>query len=67
MKAMKAQQDEKRVEIERIESSYQLALKEAASSVKAKGEMQAQCTILNDEIDYLKLREKKVMYLIYVL
>ncbi len=59
--------DEKRAELDKLEGQYQLALKEAASSVKAKGEMQAQCTILTDEIDYLKLREKKVMYLIYVL
>ena len=67
MKVMKSQIDEKRSEMERVESQYQHALKEAASNVKAKGEMQAQCTILTDEIDYLKLREKKVMYLIYVL
>ncbi len=33
--------DEKRAELEKLEGQYQLALKEAASSVKAKGEMQA--------------------------
>ena len=67
MKVMRSEIDEKRAGIERAEGQYQQALKETANAIKAKGEMQGQCGILTDEIDYLKLREKKVMYLIYVL
>ncbi len=67
MKVMRSEIDEKRAGIERAEGQYQQALKEVNNSVKAKGEAQTQCGILKDEIEYLKLREKKVMYLIYVL
>ena len=35
--------------------------------VQSNTELTSQCQILADEISYLKLREKKVMYLIYVL
>ena len=67
MKVMKSEIEEKRAGMERAEGQYQQSLKEINNSIKAKGEVQAQCSILTDEIEYLKLREKKVMYLIYVL
>jgi hypothetical protein len=42
-------------------------MKELATVVQSNTELTSQCQILADEISYLKLREKKVMYLIYVL
>jgi hypothetical protein len=42
-------------------------MKELTTVVQSNTELTSQCQILADEISYLKLREKKVMYLIYVL
>lgn len=42
-------------------------MKELTTVVSQNSDLNGQCQLLTDEIAYLKLREKKVMYLIYVL
>ena len=42
-------------------------MKELTTVVQTNTDLTSQCQLLADEISYLKLREKKVMYLIYVL